>query len=47
MQLKSMWLALVVLVSPPTQELRAHHSTAVNFDSSREISIEGVLTEIK
>ena len=47
MQLKSMWLALVVLVSAPTQELRAHHSTAVNFDSSREISIEGVLTEIK
>ena len=25
----------------------AHHSTAVNFDSSKEISVTGVLTEIK
>jgi hypothetical protein len=47
MKLTLSLLVLVVLVSAPTQELRAHHSTAVNFDSSREITIEGVLSEIK
>lgn len=25
----------------------AHHSTVVNFDSSREITVEGVITEIR
>jgi hypothetical protein len=25
----------------------AHHSTVVNFDNSREISVEGVLTEVR
>lgn len=25
----------------------AHHSTVVNFDSSREISVDGVITEIR
>jgi hypothetical protein len=42
-----MMLTLAALVSAPTPELSAHHSTAVNFDSSREVTIEGVLTEIK
>ena len=25
----------------------AHHSTVVNFDSSREISVDGVITEVR
>ena len=47
MNLKCALLALVFLSSAPIQNLSAHHSTAVNFDSSREITIEVVLTEIK
>ncbi len=38
-------VALVVLASGP--RLSAHHSVPVNFDQSKEVSIEGVLTEIK
>jgi len=35
-------LAILALNAP----LMAHHSVAVNFDTSREIIIEGVLTEV-
>ena len=41
-QLMFSLLALLVLGAP----LVAHHSVPVNFDQSREITIEGVLTEI-
>src|SRR5215204_841712 len=37
--------ALVVIATAP--RLSAHHSVPVNFDQSREVSIQGVLTEIK
>ncbi|MGE3842282.1 MAG: DUF6152 family protein [Vicinamibacterales bacterium] len=37
-------LCLSVLVSAVTG---AHHSTVVNFDSSREITIRGKLTEVR
>lgn len=37
-------LLVACVLAPPA---RAHHSTVVNFDSNREITIEGVLTEIK
>ena len=36
---------LVLLAS--ARALSAHHSVPVNFDQSKEVSIEGVLTEIK
>jgi len=38
-------LALFALLISHTAS--AHHSTAVNFDSSKEITVSGVLTEIK
>lgn len=38
-------LALAILAAPSVG--RAHHSVPVNFDQSREVTIEGVLTEIK
>src|SRR5687767_15093867 len=38
-------IAALVLLSAAT--LAAHHSVPVNFDQSREVTIEGVLTEIK
>ena len=38
-------LALVSVLTGAT--ISAHHSTAVNFDSSKEISVTGVLTEAK
>jgi hypothetical protein len=38
-------MAMLALIG--VRSASAHHSTAVNFDSSREISIQGVLTEIK
>ena len=40
----SVLVALVVLAA--AARLGAHHSVPVNFDQSREITIEGVLTEI-
>jgi hypothetical protein len=40
-------LASVLLTSPAARPLIAHHSVPVNYDQSREITIEGVLTEIK
>ncbi len=44
--------ALVIVTLPlwllvTAAEARAHHSVPVNFDQSREITVEGVLTEIK
>jgi hypothetical protein len=36
--------ALALTMAP---RLSAHHSVPVNFDQSKEVSIEGVLTEIK
>lgn len=38
-------LALMILLAG--RDGRAHHSTVVNFDSSREITVEGVLTEVR
>lgn len=42
-------LAAVVLAAATIafgHELRAHHSTVVNFDSSKEVTVSGVLTEV-
>ena len=47
MHLKAVLLPLTVLVLTAGHELRAHHSVPVNFDQSREVTIEGVVTEIK
>ena len=47
MNLKSVLFALAVLSSSATQTVGAHHSTAVNFDNSKEVTIEGVLTEVR
>jgi hypothetical protein len=38
-------LVRIVAVLTAANGASAHHSTAVNFDSSREITITGVLTE--
>ena len=38
--------ALVGAACVAADGLRAHHSTVVNFDSSREVTIAGVLTEV-
>ncbi len=40
-------LGVVVAVLAAAGRLSAHHSVPVNFDQSKEVSIEGVLTEIK
>ena len=40
-------LAAALLVLASARPLSAHHSVPVNFDQSKEVSIEGVLTEIK
>ena len=42
-----MRFAVVLLVAAAVHPLGAHHSVPVNFDQSKEVSIEGVLTEIK
>ena len=47
MNLRIVLLALALLASTPAPPLSAHHSVPVNYDQSREITIEGVLTEIK
>jgi len=39
-------LMLVMLVLAAAGRMSAHHSVPVNFDQTREISIEGVLTQI-
>jgi hypothetical protein len=38
---------VVLVVLATGGQLSAHHSVPVNFDQSKEVSIEGVLTEIK
>jgi hypothetical protein len=40
--------ALVIAfgILAPSSSLMAHHSVAVNFDQSQEVSVEGVLREI-
>lgn len=45
MYLKSIQVTLAVLMLGAI--LPAHHSVPVNFDQSREVTIKGVLTEIK
>ena len=45
MYLKSIQVTLAVLMLGAT--LPAHHSVPVNFDQSLEVTINGVLTEIK
>lgn len=47
MKLRIARLAVVLLVVGAAPQLSAHHSVPVNFDQSKEASIEGVLTEIK
>ncbi len=44
---KAVRLAAALLVLASTSHLGAHHSVPVNFDQSKEVSVEGVLTEIK
>ncbi len=46
MNLKVLLVLLPLLAQASAQGLAAHHSTPVNFDQSREITIEGVLTEV-
>jgi hypothetical protein len=40
-------LTIAIVVVSSAAVLAAHHSVPVNFDQSREVTIEGVLTEIK
>lgn len=47
MNLKVVLVAMALLVSAAAPEMGAHHSVPVNYDQSREIAIEGVLTEIR
>jgi len=44
---KPLPLVLTLFISAGGLVASAHHSIAVNYDQSREITIEGVLTEIK
>ena len=39
-------IAMVLAALAASDGLGAHHSTVVNFDSSREVTIAGVLTEV-
>ncbi len=39
-------LMVATLAFAGVERLNAHHSVPVNFDQTREISIEGVLTQI-
>ena len=47
MKLSPVLVGLVLFALPVVCDASAHHSTAVNFDSSKEITIQGVLTEVK
>ena len=47
MNLNVAMVLLAALVLPASGALSAHHSVPVNFDQSKEITVEGVLTEIK
>jgi hypothetical protein len=40
-------IGVVLAISTIARDSMAHHSTAVNFDSNREVTISGVLTEIR
>ena len=44
--LKVLIVLLLLLAQASAEGVAAHHSTPVNFDQSKEITIEGVLTEI-
>ena len=46
MRMKVALIAVVLTALVIGDGLRAHHSTVVNFDSSREVTIAGVLTEV-
>ena len=46
MRLRVALIAVVLTALAIGDGLRAHHSTVVNFDSSREVTIAGVLTEV-
>jgi hypothetical protein len=46
MTLKPLPAVLLLLALTSVQQAVAHHSVPVNFDQSREITIEGVLTEV-
>jgi hypothetical protein len=46
MRMKVALIAVVLTAFAIGDGLRAHHSTVVNFDSSREVTIAGVLTEV-
>ena len=46
MHLKILLIPVLLLAQASVQDVAAHHSTPVNFDQSKEITIEGVLTEI-
>jgi hypothetical protein len=47
MRMKTALITLGLLVGGWRHPVGAHHSVPVNFDQSKEITIEGVLTEIK
>ncbi len=47
MCMKVRFLVVTVAVLALNAPLVAHYSVAVNFDGSREITIKGVLTEIR
>jgi hypothetical protein len=46
MNLKTVAVALALVAVAAAEGLSAHHSVPVNFDQTRTITIEGVLTEI-
>ena len=46
MRMRVALIAVVLTALAIGDGLRAHHSTVVNFDSSREVTIAGVLTEV-
>ena len=46
MRMKVALIGVVLTALAIGDGLRAHHSTVVNFDSSREVTIAGVLTEV-
>src|SRR3954470_10232871 len=47
MNAKAVRFGAALLFLASTSGLAAHHSVPVNFDQSKEVSVEGVLTEIK
>ena len=47
MNLKTALVAVAFGAIAATRQVSAHHSVPVNFDQSKEATIEGVLTEIK